>query len=111
MQRFEIYEYMEVGCMQVERGPMLIAGLGLHSLTDGKMCDRCPKFQHGKCESYKELTRSAAQRKREAVASILPTETVRQESDRLGVSISEVRRRRREQPNAEVEPHSAAGKD
>lgn len=96
MQRFEVHEYMNADCMQLERGPMLIAGLELHSLTGGKMCDGCPKFNRGTCESYKELMRSA----RPAMKTPhVPQETVRQEAERLGVSISEVRRRRRDQPN------------
>ena len=91
MQRFEIAEYMAAGCFQVERGPGFAVGVGLHGFTDGRMCDGCPKFKEGRCPSYKELTRGLAQRKRDALA---PTETVREEAARLGISISEVRRRR-----------------
>lgn len=91
MQRFEIVEYMAAGCFQVERGPGFAVGVGLHGLTDGRMCDGCPKFKEGRCPSYKELTRGLAQKKREMLA---PTETVREEAARLGISISEVRRRR-----------------
>ena len=74
MQRFEIAEYMAAGCFQVERGPGFAVGVGLHGFTDGRMCDGCPKFQHGKCDSYKELTRGLAQKKRDMPE---PTETVR----------------------------------
>jgi len=91
MQRFEIVEYMVAGCFQVERGPGFAVGVGLHVFTDGRMCDGCPKFKEGRCPSYKELTRGLAQKKRDMLA---PTETVREEAARLGISISEVRRRR-----------------
>ncbi len=83
MQRFEVAEYMAAGCFQVERGPGFAVGVGLHGFTDGRMCDGCPEFKEGRCPSYKELTRGLA-----------PTETVREEAARLGISISEVRRRR-----------------
>ena len=102
MQRFEIAEYMAAGCFQVERGPGFAVGVGLHGFTDGRMCDGCPKFQHGKCDSYKELTRGLAQKKRDMPE---PTETVREEAARLGISISEVRRRRNgnsETPNVNL---------
>ena len=88
MQRFEIVEYMAAGCFQMER---VAVGVGLHGVTDGRMCDGCPKFKDGRCPSYKELTRGLAQKKREI---LVPTETVREEAARLGISISEVRRRR-----------------
>lgn len=100
MDRFEIVEYMEAGCFQVEGGPGFLVGVGLHGLTDGRMCEGCPQFRKGRCPSYKELTRCRAQKKRELLA---PTETVREEAARLGISISEVRRRRR---GCEVTPNA-----
>lgn len=91
MQRFELAEYMAAGCFQVERGPGFAIGVGLHGYTDGRMCDGCPKFENGKCPAYKTLMKGATQQKQ----MLAPTETVREEATRFGVSISEVRRRRR----------------
>jgi hypothetical protein len=91
MQRFELHEYMEAGCMQVEEGPCLVFGIGLHGFTDGRMCDGCPEFRGGKCSAYKKLTRRLAQK----TLDTAPVETVSEQAARLGVSISEVRRRRR----------------
>ncbi len=92
MQRFELAEYIAAGCFQVERGPGFTVGVGLHGLTNGRMCDGCPKFKEGRCPSYKELIRGLAQKKRDMFT---PTETVREKASRLGISISEVRRQRR----------------
>ena len=100
MDRFEIVEYIAAGCFQVERGPGFVVGIGLHGYTDGRMCDGCPQFREGRCPSYKELTRGRAQKKRELIA---PTETVREEAARIGISISEVRRRR---SGGEVTPNA-----
>ena len=91
MQRYELADYMIAGCMQVERGPGFAIGVGLWRFTDGRMCDGCPMFQMGKCPAYKIL--SHVEKKTEQLHST--TETVRQEAERLGTSISEVRRRRR----------------
>lgn len=92
MQRYELPEYMAAGCMQVERGTGFAVGVGLWGFTGGRMCDGCPKFQGGKCPSYKELTSG----RKQTAQPNAPTETVRQEAERLGISISEVRRRRRD---------------
>lgn len=107
MQRYELAEYMDAGCMQVERGPGFAVGVGLYGFTGGRMCDGCPKFQGGKCPSYKELVSG----RKQAARQIATAETVRQEAERLGISISEVRRRRRDAlttPNANAQVRAKA---
>lgn len=81
MKRFEIAEYRTAGCKQLERGNIM-GGLVIHNLTDGRMCNGCCYFREGFCPAYRKLT--------------APVETVKEEATRLGISLSEVRRRRRE---------------
>lgn len=61
----------------------------LHAHAGGRLCDSgCAYFARGRCAAYRRLT--AADRPIKTV----PGETVRQQAERLGVSISEVRRLR-----------------
>lgn len=88
MQRFELQDYLEARCWQLDReSGRFTMGLALHGHTNGQMCDGCPKFDKGSCKSYKILTLAKT-------LTAVPTETVKQEAARLGISIGEVRRRR-----------------
>lgn len=98
--KFTIEEYADSGCFQFENFGI---GLGLYSLTDGHICNGCPKYEGGRCSSFKTMMNDRSEESTAQVGSIFPDslpnkskpyETVRQEAERLGVSISEVRRRR-----------------
>ncbi len=86
-QSFTLTEYMDAGCMQMEI-PKL--GAALHAYTHGKMCDGCPAYHGGKCESLRKM-----QRPENKSIQSPAGETVRQEAARRGISINEVRRQRR----------------
>lgn len=65
--------------------------LAIYGLTNGHPCPGCAYDMHGKCKARRELFKAP-----EVKAPIQePTETVRQTAERLGMSISEVRRQRR----------------
>ena len=59
--------------------------------THGQVCDTgCAEFDNGKCSAYRKLIVPA-----KVEAQQEPQETVRETAKRLGISISEVRRRRK----------------
>lgn len=89
---FMLHEYVESGCMQMEIPGI---GAGLYRYTHGRMCDGCPAYNGGRCESLRKMIARNAR----PMAQSAPTETVRQEAARTGLSINEVRRRRaKDQP-------------
>ena len=102
MNRYELYEYVNAGCMYVEDSKFEKAsphvGAALHGFTNGKMCDTgCPVYNNGNCAAYKKMT---ARYEVKTKPSPLPRiETVRNEAKRRGVSIKQVRRERREEMN------------
>ena len=62
----------------------------LHQATGGDPCTTgCAYFKGGTCPAYRKLNTPA-----KATAGQEPQETVRETAKRLGISISEVRRRR-----------------
>ena len=64
--------------------------IAIHHATNGDPCTTgCAWFDNGKCPAYKALTKPPV------VPSSPQGETVRAAAQRLGVSISEVRRQRR----------------
>lgn len=65
------------------------AFMAVHVATQGKVCDTgCGNFNGGKCIGFQKLTRPY-------IAPKVQTETVRAEALRLGITIAEVRRKRR----------------
>lgn len=89
MNSFKIDAYIAAGCtMLPPQKDGLAAMHAVHGLTGGRLCDTgCVAFRGGKCSAYMRLTRNLP-------AQPISTETVKQEAARLGISISEVRRRR-----------------
>ena len=85
MQAFTIEQYRDSGCFQFEKPEL---AHGLHQYTHGRMCNGCPKYEGGKCESLRKMLRPAVGQP--------AGETVRQEATRRGLSISEIRRQRAE---------------
>lgn len=71
--------------MQFEQFSM---GCAIYHLSHGKVCDGCPI--DGDCEAQKKLYAEPTAKP----SNEPPPETVRAEATRLGISISEVRRRR-----------------
>jgi hypothetical protein len=87
MKSYSIAEYMGAGCMEVYRSSMI----AVHRYTQGKMCDTgCWAFHQGRCLAYRKLTIAVT-----TSATTQYVETVRQEADRRGISISRVRKERR----------------
>ena len=82
---YTVTQYANAGCGQV--GDFI--GLGIHAVTGGLMCNGCPVLRSG-CSAFAKL--SAAATKQQLPSA--PSETVRQEAERRGISISEVRRQR-----------------
>lgn len=81
-----ILQFMETDCQLLKPIQLFI---GLHAATNGDPCTTgCAYFNGGKCAAYRTLN---------TVAKATPeqhTETVREMAARLGISISEARRRR-----------------
>lgn len=88
MKIFTVQQHKDAGCHIADgRG---IPFETLYSYANGKLCDNgCAYFEGGKCSAYKKLAVSG-----DRPIPPQPTETVRQQAERLGVSISEVRRMR-----------------
>lgn len=88
MNSYSIDDYKKAGCKEIYNALML----GVHGITDGRVCDTgCHAFNNGGCQAYKILTQPTLRK----VTSEIKTETVKEESLRRGISISEVRRQRR----------------
>lgn len=89
MKPYDAAAYVEAGCQFAKESPpsFLLVYMG----TQHKVCDTgCAWFDGGRCPAYRRLTipsKPAAQQE--------PQESVRDTAKRLGISISEVRRRRR----------------
>lgn len=87
MNRYEINQYADAKCHFHQSAPLPF--IAVHQATAGRVCDTgCAWYDNGKCASYRGLTHVA-----KVVA--VPSETVRDEAARRGLSISEVRRQRR----------------
>ena len=85
MKQYTIEQYLDAGCEELKL-PVMMA---VHMLTRGKVCDTgCHAFNGGACKAYKNLVKGQT-------AISQPTETVREEAARRGVTIAEVRRDRR----------------
>ncbi len=83
---FTIEEYEAAGCMQME----VLSGIPLHALTLGRICDGCPKYNGGNCESLRKMIMPPAK-----TLGAPAGETVREEAARRNIGIKEVRRQRR----------------
>lgn len=81
-------EFDDAGC-ELAKSPLIF--LGLHKVTRGDPCTTgCAYFNSGKCPAYLKLFKP-----QQAKLVVQQGETVREEAARLGISISEVRRRRK----------------
>lgn len=84
-----IEEFIDAGC---ELSDPLRLFIGLYHATAGQPCNGCAYDSHGnKCQAKRALFQAPAVATPDAPRG----ETVREAAARLGVSISEVRRRRR----------------
>jgi len=62
----------------------------LYSYANGKLCGTgCAFYSGGRCAAYKKLIAAG-----DRPIQPTPTETVRQQAERMGISLSEVRRLR-----------------
>jgi len=85
MKSYSMEDYKKAGCKEFEN-PSMIA---VHAIVGGKVCDTgCYAYHSGRCGAYKNLVN-------DRVVPETPTETVREEAKRRGISISEVRRQRK----------------
>lgn len=90
MKAFLPTDYLAAGCTFALEAPMPF--MAVHQATVGRVCDTgCSWYTNGKCAAYRSLTATAEGQ------SVRPDagETVRQEAERRGLSINEVRRQRR----------------
>ena len=81
--------YVRAGCEQFGGDVSDLIAVGLWLRTDGYLCNGCPHARNN-CKAFATLSRPAYDKRQPARYG----DTVRQEAERLGVSISEVRRRR-----------------
>lgn len=89
MKPYDAAAYMESDCTFAKQSRLIF--LLVHMSTQHKVCDTgCAWFEGGRCPAYRKLTIPA-----KPAAHQEPQENVRDTAKRLGVSISEVRRRRR----------------
>ena len=90
MDRKSMDAYVDAGCIFYENSRPAFAFVWIQ--TTGQVCTTgCAWFDGGKCPAYRKMTIPA-----KAAAQQEPQETVRDTAKRLGISISEVRRRRRQ---------------
>ena len=90
MKSYSIEEYKLAGCEEMEVSTMR----AVHGLSNGKVCDTgCHAFNNGKCSAYRNLSGSKTIQEHLKTTMI---ETVREEATRRNISISEVRRQRRD---------------
>lgn len=83
-------EYFQADCPFAKQSAD--AFLAVYILSQGKVCDTgCGWFDSGKCPGYRKLTVPA-----KVAAGQEPSETVRETAARLGITLAEVRRRRRQ---------------
>lgn len=89
---FSVLQYVDANCELANSIYMFVA---VHTFTKGDPCTTgCAYYKGGQCKAYLALNKGGTTVK----APVVPEygETVKQEAARLGVSISEIRRRRRE---------------
>lgn len=84
-----LLQYGDAGCELFQPFPMFVA---IYDFTGGNPCNGCNYDLGGRCKARKALFPPAT---KPAPTAEPPVETVRAEAARLGVSISEVRRRRK----------------
>jgi hypothetical protein len=81
-----IDEFLLTDCRLLKPLPIFI---GIYTATSGDPCTTgCAYFEGGNCPDYRKLNTPAKKQVQQ------PQETVRETAIRLGISISEVRRRR-----------------
>jgi len=87
---FSVSQYVDAGCELAHPINLFVT---VYRLTKGDPCTTgCAYYKGGQCKAHLALNRGGTTVK----APVVPkySETVKQEAARLGVSISEVRRRR-----------------
>ena len=84
-------EYLDAGC---ELATPFILFVMIHQKTRGDPCTTgCAYYENGKCAAYRKLFMPAQTKPNTSTQQ--HGETVRETAQRLGISISEVRRQRR----------------
>jgi hypothetical protein len=84
-----IAEHVLAGCQLAEPLPIFV---GIYSLSNGYPCKGCSYLEFEDCAAYHKLYPKGAPPE----PATQQGETVREQAARLGVSISEVRRQRRQ---------------
>lgn len=89
LQPYTLGQYVSAGCYQVVKdGKPDVIGIAVHGMTKGLMCNGCA-YASG-CDAKAKLNGVVRVRSQRIAVS----ETTRQEAERRGLSISEVRRLR-----------------
>jgi hypothetical protein len=84
-----VNDYAKAHCNFRRESPIPFAFV--HEKTNGRVCTGCGEYNNGRCPAYLKLLKDSP------VAGQEPGETVRQTAERLGITIAEVRRRRRKE--------------
>ena len=86
---YSLPQYLAAGCLTLTRdGKFDLIGVGIHGATGGMPCNGCFMLKTN-CPAFAKLRAAGA-----AMPKAAPTETVREEAARRGISIGEVRRQR-----------------
>lgn len=88
MKSFGLQAYKDAGCTLVPA--MGDVAMALWSESDGALCPGCAAYHNGGCQAYRKLTSGRSVLEKQC------GETVREEAERRGVSIKQVRRERTE---------------
>ena len=87
---YSLPQYVAAGCLTLARdGKLDLIGAGIYGATGGMPCNGCFMSRTG-CPAFAKLRSASAVLTKAAT----PTETVRDEAVRRGISIGEVRRQR-----------------
>jgi hypothetical protein len=88
-----VNDYAKAHCNFRRESPIPFAFV--HEKTNGRVCDTgCGEYNGGQCSAYRKLLTNV-----KPEIGQEPGETVRQMAERLGITIAEVRRRRRQGEN------------
>lgn len=91
---YSLSQYIAAGCLTLTRNGKLDAiGAGIHGATGGMPCNGCFMLNTN-CPAFAKLRGAGDSMPK--VPKAAPTETVREEAARRGISIGEVRRQRRD---------------
>ena len=97
MANYDPADFALAGCSFVKEAPSQF--IGVFHITRGDICRECSWYDRGNCPAFVQLFRSRKPRSKapgDQAATVPSGPTVREQAAALGISISELRRRRRQ---------------